>query len=836
MDVGELLSVGIKIDLSPLDRGFAEGEQKAKRFDATVSNSMGAFERAARRMGDETSKAGRAMQVANDNAAGAARRAALAYDSLISKATALGTIIGTIIGLLAANVFATMADKWSDLSSRVGLAVGNMNAAGVVMDRLQSIARRTYCDVALTTESFIGNAGALKELGYSTRQQLDFTEALNNALVVSGAKAERAAQVQDALGKAMAIGSLRGDELNTVIKVGGRVAEVLAAQLGVGVNQLRGLGAQGKITGDVIYKALTSRLQELRDEADAMPATIGDAFTLIRNSLLGLIGTIDQTTGISSALSNALIAVADGIDALRAGFVYLVENLDKFIPLAVEAGMVLLVGFGPVIISSMVSAFSVFVRTVVSGIAAITAAMAANPIGAIAIALVAAVSAAYYFRDEIKKAIGIDVVALIKDAANYVINSFTAAFEDIKFLWNNFPDIMEAAGIGAANAVITAVNAMVDKVRLGVNDIIGIVNKIPGVQINPILGGNAIDQLDNPAAARLKAANDNHAAKTAEIMSRDTIGDFASGFKTSVPGVISLDNAVKGLGSSTGKASKEAERAAKAYARIVLNARQFIESQELEARTLGMSRQEANRLRYEQELLNKAAEAHIKLTPKQTEELKNLAAQMAATEERTTALKAAYDFGKDLARGVFADFAAGIRQGESLWDSFKNAALNALNKIADKLIEMAADDLVGALFNSSGGGGPPLDFIIGGFKGFADGGYTGGGAANRAAGVVHGGEYVFTKAATDRIGVPALERLHAFGRSGASYANNNAPPAANSNQSDQFYVSFAPVFNGTDGSASSEDAVQQMRKVFDVEFLPRTIKAIKEAKTRGLLK
>jgi len=208
------------------------------------------------------------------------------------------------------------ADTWSDLSARIGLAVGNLDRAPAVMERISQIARRTYSDVGLTAESFLRVSTTLRELGKNTTQQLDFTESLNNALVVSGAKAERAAQVQEALGRAMALGALRGQELNTVIQTGGRVAEVIAAELGVGVNQLRKLGEQGKITGQIIYDALTKRLEQLREEADRMPATIGDAMTLLRNSLLKTIGIYDQNAKLSERVAQGVIAIADSLDLL----------------------------------------------------------------------------------------------------------------------------------------------------------------------------------------------------------------------------------------------------------------------------------------------------------------------------------------------------------------------------------------------------------------------------------------------------------------------------------------------------------------------------------------
>ncbi|MBX8827653.1 tape measure protein, partial [Ochrobactrum sp. SFR4] len=141
------------------------------------------------------------------------------------------------------------------------------------------------------------NAGVLRDLGKSTAQALDYTEALNNALVVSGAKAETATSVQEAMSRAMALGKLSGDQLNTVIAKGGEVASVLAAELGVSTLQLRKLGAEGKITGDVIYNALTKRVDELREKAGEMPATMQDAATAWGNAFTTIVGAIDQATG-----------------------------------------------------------------------------------------------------------------------------------------------------------------------------------------------------------------------------------------------------------------------------------------------------------------------------------------------------------------------------------------------------------------------------------------------------------------------------------------------------------------------------------------------------------
>lgn len=235
---------------------------------------------------------------------------------LSQSTTSMKGMMTGLAGIFAARELVTMADSWSDVSARVGIAVGEMSEAPAVMERLYNLAQDTYSGFQQTAESFIANSTALKELGYNTNQQLDYTEALNNALVVSGAKGDRATSVTNALSKAMAAGKLSGDGLNTIIETGGRVAEVLAAELGVGVNALRDVGAQGKITSQVIYSALTKRMEQLADQAGSMPATIGDALQQIQNAALKSVGALDQTGKVSEKLSGLLGGVAKNMDTV----------------------------------------------------------------------------------------------------------------------------------------------------------------------------------------------------------------------------------------------------------------------------------------------------------------------------------------------------------------------------------------------------------------------------------------------------------------------------------------------------------------------------------------
>lgn len=221
--------------------------------------------------------------------------------------------LGAIAAALSVRQIQVYADTWSDLTSRIQVSIGPQQDAADVMERISDIARMTYSDLESTAESFARNSVTLRALGKSTNEMLDYTEALNNALVVSGAKADRAEMVQNSLAKAMAEGTLRGEELNNVLNSGSRIAELLAEELGVNITELRSVAKEGKITGDVIYRSLVGNMEVLAEQAGSMPATIGDAFTLMRNAVLQSVGVYDQQNGLSEALAENLVAVSDAI-------------------------------------------------------------------------------------------------------------------------------------------------------------------------------------------------------------------------------------------------------------------------------------------------------------------------------------------------------------------------------------------------------------------------------------------------------------------------------------------------------------------------------------------
>lgn len=230
--------------------------------------------------------------------------------SLGAAAVAAG---GLIAAALSVTALRNYADAWSDLQSQVGAATGDMKGAAAAMSRLTDIANASCSSLEQTVQTYSRNVTVLADLGKSAGEAADFTESLNHMLVLTATRGERAASVQNALSRAMAVGKLQAEGLETILANGGEVAQALARGLGTTVSGLRAMASEGKITGQVIADSIIKPLDDVRARAAEMPATMADAFVRVNNNLTEFVGKIDKATGASSAIADVILNFADGI-------------------------------------------------------------------------------------------------------------------------------------------------------------------------------------------------------------------------------------------------------------------------------------------------------------------------------------------------------------------------------------------------------------------------------------------------------------------------------------------------------------------------------------------
>ncbi len=146
--------------------------------------------------------------------------------------------------------------------------------------------------------------------------------------------------------------------------------------------------------------------------------------------------------------------------------------------------------------------------------------------------------------------------------------------------------------------------------------------------------------------------------------------------------------------------------------------------------------------------------------------------------------------------GIAQNMAAMLTGSEQNWRSFTRSVLSMMTEI---LLKQAMVGIVGS---------------IGSAIGFAGGGFTGTGSKYELAGIVHRGEFVFTKEATSRIGVGNLYRLMR-GYAEGGYVGGAGSPAQmrraegiNFNQNNHVVIQN----DGINGQAGS----QLLKAVYDM--------------------
>lgn len=233
---------------------------------------------------------------------------------------AMQQLAGAFAGVVSVRAFVQAADAVTTLQNQLKLATGSTQAATQAYGQLFEIAQRSRVSFTELGGTFATIARATESLGLSQQQLLGVTEAIGNAITVSGssAAASQAALVQ--LGQGLAAGALRGEELNSILEQTPRLARALADGLGVSVGQLRKLGEEGKLTAEAVIAALQSQAGTLAREVQDSVVTVGQAFTQVQNSATVLVGEIDRVSGSSTTLAGALQAASDSLDNISRAF------------------------------------------------------------------------------------------------------------------------------------------------------------------------------------------------------------------------------------------------------------------------------------------------------------------------------------------------------------------------------------------------------------------------------------------------------------------------------------------------------------------------------------
>ncbi|HNN17426.1 MAG TPA: tape measure protein, partial [Giesbergeria sp.] len=209
-----------------------------------------------------------------------------------------------------------IADAWNMMSARLKLATAGQREYAVAQKELFDIAQRIGVPIQETATLYGKLQQAVRMLGGEQRDALSITESISQALRLSGASATEAQSSLLQFGQALASGVLRGEEFNSVVENSPRLAQALADGLNVPIGRLRKLAEEGRLTADVVVNALMSQKDKLASEYAQLPATVSQAFERLRNAFGQWVSRLDESTGITKKLSDAMTWLAQNLDTV----------------------------------------------------------------------------------------------------------------------------------------------------------------------------------------------------------------------------------------------------------------------------------------------------------------------------------------------------------------------------------------------------------------------------------------------------------------------------------------------------------------------------------------
>lgn len=232
----------------------------------------------------------------------------------------LGTIrnlAGTFLGMQSVRWLVNTSDQLTSINARLRLMTGSAEAAAAAQEEIYQAAMRSrgaYADMA----DFVSQLGTVAGNAFTgTDELVAFAEQIQKQMAISGASGASAQDALVQLTQGLASGTLRGEELNSVLEQTPMIAQTIAEYMGVTIGEMRELASEGKVTAEVVKNAMLGAAEETNAQFEQMPMTWAQVWTMFQNVA---IQALDPVLDAISWLANNIDLVGPIVLGLGAAF------------------------------------------------------------------------------------------------------------------------------------------------------------------------------------------------------------------------------------------------------------------------------------------------------------------------------------------------------------------------------------------------------------------------------------------------------------------------------------------------------------------------------------
>ncbi|HRQ57670.1 MAG TPA: tape measure protein [Azoarcus taiwanensis] len=323
-------SVGLEAFTRELERMAAEGGELGPRF-AEAARELRALQGSAEGGATSVRQLGADAQQARTGVDGIGSAA----EGLQPKLNALAKAVAGVFAISKLKGYAAdvidVADAYGQMASRIEIATESAEEYELVQRRLLETASATYRPLAEAQELYIQTAGSLRSLGLATSDALDVTDSFSYLLVSNAASADAAASSIKAYSKALQAGRLDAQGWMSIVTAMPTVVDSIAQATGRSAEEIRNLGATGKLAIADLNEGLRRTVEANKAVADSMPTTVADAVQALSNSWSAYVGEANR----AHATTELIVELVELVEA----------NLEGLVRAARMAGEVMLAAF-----------------------------------------------------------------------------------------------------------------------------------------------------------------------------------------------------------------------------------------------------------------------------------------------------------------------------------------------------------------------------------------------------------------------------------------------------------------------------------------------------------
>lgn len=244
------------------------------------------------------------------------RKGDFATKSMDSLSVATRQLAGYMAGVVTVGAAINRMDLYTGINNKLKLVTNSQEELNQAMADTFDIAQRSASAWSAVNDVYSKYMSNAKTLNLTQEQTAKLTEITSKAVAISGSNAESASAALFQYGQALDGGVLRAEEFNSLVDGAGGLLNAMAKGLGVTRGELRQMMLDGKLTGEVITKALLKAGDSVDELYGKTDKTISQSLGMLSNAITKFVGEAGKGSGTAQVLSGSIQTLAGNLDVL----------------------------------------------------------------------------------------------------------------------------------------------------------------------------------------------------------------------------------------------------------------------------------------------------------------------------------------------------------------------------------------------------------------------------------------------------------------------------------------------------------------------------------------